>query len=279
MSHAVSNRFVRVLALHLLKNYGAQESHASLILGIYGPPGEGKTFQTDLTLDYLGVKPFYISGAELENPRAGLPAQIVRSAYLAAGTYMAESPGKAAAVVINDVETGIGDWGPSVQYTVNRQTVTGQLMTLADNPTLVDNHRVQRVPIIVTGNDLTTLHGPLRRLGRMQAFRWEPNLAEKAALIRGLFPELQPFHCDALAAEYPDRPVAFFAHVKSIIGDDDLWQQAVDYGPPLAIQLALVDQALPLVPQELSLERIMKVADAIDNLSALEDRGREAMFQ
>ena len=38
-----------------------------------------------------------------------------------------------------------------------------------------DSDLVQRVPIIVTGNDFSTLFAPLIRDGRMSKFYWEPD--------------------------------------------------------------------------------------------------------
>ena len=63
--------------------------------------------------------------------------------------------------------------------TVNNQIVVGTLMNLADNPTRVsigqvwrESDIVSRVPIIVTGNDLSTIWAPLLRDGRMDKYYW-----------------------------------------------------------------------------------------------------------
>ena len=74
-------------------------------------------------------------------------------------------------------------WAPllavNTQVTVNNQMVFGTLMNLCDNPTRVSVGQdwrsadtVQRVPIIVTGNDFSTLWAPLIRDGRMDKFYW-----------------------------------------------------------------------------------------------------------
>ena len=67
----------------------------------------------------------------------------------------------------------------NTQMTVNNQMVVGTLMNLADNPTRVsigqdwrDSDTVNRVPIIVTGNDFSTIWAPLIRDGRMDKFYW-----------------------------------------------------------------------------------------------------------
>lgn len=63
--------------------------------------------------------------------------------------------------------------------TVNNQMVVGTLMNLCDNPTRVsvgqewrESDVVKRVPIIVTGNDFSTIWAPLLRDGRMDKFYW-----------------------------------------------------------------------------------------------------------
>lgn len=70
-------------------------------------------------------------------------------------------------------------WAENTQMTVNNQMVVGTLMNLADNPTRVsigqewrESDIVSRVPIIVTGNDLSTVWAPLIRDGRMDKFYW-----------------------------------------------------------------------------------------------------------
>ena len=44
-----------------------------------------------------------------------------------------------------------------------------------------------RVPIIVTGNDLSTVYAPLIRDGRMQKFLWEPNRDDKLGILQAMF--------------------------------------------------------------------------------------------
>lgn len=70
---------------------------------------------------------------------------------------------------------GIGN----TQMTVNNQIVVGTLMNLSDNPTRVSVGQdwreadvTNRIPIIVTGNDFSTIYAPLIRDGRMDKFYW-----------------------------------------------------------------------------------------------------------
>lgn len=63
--------------------------------------------------------------------------------------------------------------------TVNNQIVVGTLMNLSDNPTRVsvgqdwrESDVTNRIPIIFTGNDFSTIYAPLIRDGRMEKFYW-----------------------------------------------------------------------------------------------------------
>lgn len=67
----------------------------------------------------------------------------------------------------------------NTQMTVNNQIVVGTLMNLSDNPTRVsigqdwrESDVTNRIPIIVTGNDFSTIYAPLIRDGRMEKFYW-----------------------------------------------------------------------------------------------------------
>ncbi|KAH9295814.1 hypothetical protein KI387_039402, partial [Taxus chinensis] len=70
---------------------------------------------------------------------------------------------------INDLDVGAGRMGGTTQYTMNNQMVNATLMNIAYNPTnvqLPDMYNKEdnpRVPIIVTGNDFSTLYAPLIR--------------------------------------------------------------------------------------------------------------------
>lgn len=112
-----------------------------------------------------------------------------------------------------------------MQYTVNRQTVFGELMHLTDYPHLVEGRSVQRVPIVLTGNDFTRLYTPLVRTGRMVSFRWLPTSEEKANIVSRIFPGLSQKECQSLVNFFADEPVAFYAYLRSVLIDDELYRQ------------------------------------------------------
>ncbi|KAF0932746.1 hypothetical protein E2562_012087 [Oryza meyeriana var. granulata] len=106
-----------------------------------------------------------MSAGELESSSAGEQAKLIRQRYREAAETVRK--GKMCALFINDLDAG------ATQYTVNNQMVNATLMNIADSPTNVklpgqysrqDN---PRVPVVVTGNDFSTLYAPLIRDGRM----------------------------------------------------------------------------------------------------------------
>ena len=77
---------------------------------------------------------------------------------------------------------------------VNNQMVTSTLMNLCDHPNTVSTGQnwrsddwIRRVPIIVTGNDLSKLFAPLVRDGRMSKFYWKPTRADLIGIIHQMF--------------------------------------------------------------------------------------------
>lgn len=214
MDHtSIPPRFRFEVELHLVRNLDQSGSASgSLILGIHGPPGEGKTYQTEYVLRQANVEMILISGGQLESGTAGEPSAILRTAYREASAHI--EGGKPAAVLMNDADAAIGSWGEMTQYTVNTQNTITELMHLADYPHRVENSVTQRVPIILTGNDFTRLYGPLCRPGRMDLFEWKLSDDERVAVICSIFPGLTTSDAVQLVGEYPDYHTAFWSSVK-----------------------------------------------------------------
>jgi len=229
----VSERFEKAITLHIVRNLIPESQNLSvpLILGIHGQTGEGKTFQTQLILKKLRVKEFLISGGQLESHAAGKPANLVGDVYTKAGEYVRKGKRDSLAVVlINDIDTGVGNWGEMVQYTVNRQTVFGELMHLVDYPRKVRGKDTQRIPIIITGNDFSKLYKPLIRAGRMVSFQWEATLNEKFVIVSGIFPELSENEIKKFVNDFREQPISFFSHVRVMVFDEMLWEQTKLHG-------------------------------------------------
>lgn len=66
-----------------MKNYISHILNAKvpLILGVWGGKGQGKSFQTELIFQAMGIEPVIMSAGELESERAGEPGKLIRERY------------------------------------------------------------------------------------------------------------------------------------------------------------------------------------------------------
>ncbi|TVQ06541.1 MAG: AAA family ATPase, partial [Leptolyngbya sp. DLM2.Bin27] len=230
MAYYLSPRFIEKLAVHITKNYlNLPEVKIPLLLGVHGRKGEGKTFQCELLYDRMGVEVVHISGGELESPDAGDPARLIRLRYREAAELV-RVRGKMAVLMINDIDAGAGRFDALTQYTVNTQLVNNTLMNIADNPTNVqlpgsyDDTAIQRVPIILTGNDLSTLYAPLIRDGRMDKFYWQPDRSDRIGIVGGIFePDgLSSQDVAMLVDTFPTQAIDFFGAVRAQIYNEQI---------------------------------------------------------
>ena len=232
MSYYISPRFLDKLAVHITKNYLELPGvRVPLILGVHGRKGEGKTFQCELVFDHMQVLTVNMSAGELESPDAGDPARLIRLRYREAAELI-RVRGKMCVLMINDLDAGAGRFDSTTQYTVNTQMVSGTLMNIADNPTDVqlpgsyDSTPLHRVPIIVTGNDFSTLYAPVIRDGRMEKFYWEPDRDDKIGIVSGIFEpdQLSPRDIEQLVDTFPNQAIDFYSALRSRIYDEQIRQ-------------------------------------------------------
>lgn len=230
MSYYIAPRFLDKIAVHITKNFlNIPGIRVPLILGVHGRKGEGKTFQCELAFEKMGVPVTLISGGELESPDAGDPARLIRLRYRETAELI-KVRGKMCVLMINDLDAGAGRFDEGTQYTVNTQLVNATLMNIADNPTDVqlpgsyDANPIRRVPIIVTGNDFSTLYAPLIRDGRMEKFYWEPNRDEKVGIVGGIFAEdgLSSREIEELVDTFANQSIDFFSALRSRIYDEQI---------------------------------------------------------
>ena len=260
----VPPRFLDRVALHVAKNHLADDDGSSssssgafgssaaglgpvpLILGIWGEKGGGKSYTLELCLRALNATPIIMSAGELEDRLAGEPGRLVRERYRKA-SRVASQTGKLACLVINDLDAGAGAFR-ATQRTVNMQMVVGTLMNLCDHPhrasvggEWIESERLRRVPIIVTGNDLSTLYAPLLRDGRMDKFLWAPTREEKIAAVYAVMgggadeegadeegadeegadaSSIRERDVAALVDAFPNQPMDFFGAVHARTVDD-----------------------------------------------------------
>ncbi len=230
MTYYISPRFLDKIAIHFTKNFlHLPNVKVPLILGIHGRKGEGKTFQCELAFKLLGIDPVRLSAGELESPDAGDPSRLIRLRYREAAELV-RVRGRMCALMINDIDAGAGRVDNTTQYTVNTQLVNATLMNIADNPTNVqlpgsyDDRPIRRVPIIVTGNDFSTLYAPLVRDGRMEKYYWEPDRADRIGIVGGIFPELSQRDVMTLVDQFSGQSIDFFGAIRSRLFDEQIRQ-------------------------------------------------------
>lgn len=232
MGQYIAPRFLDKLAVHITKNYlDLPGVRVPLILGIHGRKGEGKSFQCELVFERMGVLAIHMSAGELESPDAGDPARLIRLRYREAAELI-RVRGKMCVLMINDLDAGAGRLDSTTQYTVNTQLVSGTLMNIADNPTDVqlpgsyDSTPLHRVPVIVTGNDFSTLYAPVVRDGRMEKFYWEPDRDDKIGIVKSIFAEdrLPDSDIERLVDRFPNQAIDFFSALRSRIYDEQIRQ-------------------------------------------------------
>lgn len=230
MSYYISPRFLDKIAIHITKNYlDLPGVRVPLILGVHGRKGEGKSFQCELVFKHMGIEPVRMSAGELESPDAGDPVRLIRLRYREAAELI-KVRGKMCVLLINDLDAGAGRVDKFTQYTVNTQLVNGTLMNIADNPTDVqlpgsyDTQPLHRVPIIVTGNDFSTLYAPLVRDGRMEKFYWEPTREDQIGIVSGIFAEddLSRSVIEQLINAFPNQSIDFFSALRSRAYDEQV---------------------------------------------------------
>ena len=103
-------------------------------------------------------------------------------------------------------------------------------MNIADNPTNVqlpgsyEIEPIQRIPIIVTGNDLGTLYAPLTRDGRMEKFFWEPDRDDRIGIVSGIFEvdHLDRHDVEQLVDAFPDQSIDFYGALRSRLYDEQV---------------------------------------------------------
>ena len=219
----VSARFRREIELHLIRNLVRYPlAGTPLLLAIHGAPGTGKSFQLDQILMDLNVTVVPISSADLESDRANDPAKLIRRSYLDLAEKMQMEGIPACAIVINDLDAGLGDWGELVQTTVNRQLVLGELMHLSDRPDAVEGSPNQRVPIFITANDLSKIYAPVTRAGRMKKFHWAPTASELMHILQSVYKDLPQSDVASILERFPDRPITFFVDALNAAIDESI---------------------------------------------------------
>jgi hypothetical protein len=214
----VPDRPSAVIERHLVRNFSGRGPR---LLLLHGPPGEGKSLGLRQVLRDAGVAPYFIHAGELENSTAGVPARRIISVIRKAGRINrraalagVQKHAAPVAVVLEDIDLGMGAVGALVQTTVNTQHVLGTLMQVCDDPGC-------RVPVILTANRPDALHGPLIRSGRAELFSWVLCPRERQEVLAHIFPSLKGPEIRELRDTFRGETVAFFADLAQSVREQD----------------------------------------------------------
>ncbi|RWR75283.1 ribulose bisphosphate carboxylase/oxygenase activase, chloroplastic [Cinnamomum micranthum f. kanehirae] len=228
--------FMDKIVCHIVKNYIAHllNTKVPLILGIWGGKGQGKSFQTELIFQAMGIEPVIMSAGELESEKAGEPGRLIRERYRTA-SQVVQNQGKMSCLMVNDIDAGLGRFG-NTQMTVNNQIVVGTLMNLCDNPTRVsigqdwrESDITQRVPVIVTGNDFSTLYAPLIRDGRMEK---QPDREDIINIVHRMYEKdgITRSEVVSIVDTFPNQALDFYGALRSRTYDRSISKWINDIG-------------------------------------------------
>ncbi|RZR77818.1 hypothetical protein BHM03_00003017 [Ensete ventricosum] len=197
---------------------------------------------------------------------------------------------------IDDLDAGAGRLGGTTQHIVNNQMVSAALMNIADDPTNVqllgmyNKQENARVPIIVSGNDYSTLYAPLIRDGRMEKLSWAPTREDRIGVFTGIFRTDKVPKEDIVKLEdvFPGQSVArvYNDEVRKWIveiGVEKVGKKLVNLleGPPTFDQPKMILDKLMeygnmLVREQENAKRV-KLAGTYLNLAALGDANADAI--
>lgn len=273
MGYYLSPRFLDRLAVHITKNFmDLPGLRVPLILGIHGRKGEGKSFQCELVFEQMGIEPVRMSAGELESPDAGDPVRLIRMRYREAAELI-KVRGKMCVLLINDLDAGAGRMDQTTQYTVNTQLVNGTLMNIADNPTDVqlpgsyDTQPIHRVPILVTGNDFSTLYAPLVRDGRMEKFYWQPSDEDRLGIVQGIFEpdRLSSSVIEQLVNHFANQAIDFFGALRSRVYDEQVrgFIRSIGIGKISTYLVNSPDRQVQIQPSTLTLDHLIALGEAM----------------
>lgn len=178
-------KFRNEILAHIVGVFSSKSNNFPLILGIFGNPGEGKTYMCEQLLSDFCVQRHDFSVGEFENEFSGIPVEKLREKYdKAVKNYVNHQV--YSVLMINDIDTAIGNWGAMYQYTVNTQHIVGELMQISDP----HGNQGARIPIIITGNNFNTIYTPLKRSGRIARFYWKPDQEDLVNIVGAKYTKL-----------------------------------------------------------------------------------------
>jgi len=204
----VPQRFgVRVIS-HIIAPYLKNDAifKSPMFLALVGKAGEGKTAQAIATCSQHGFYVVYCSAANLSgkfesDAKAGME-------LLYRDALKLRKNNKFAVIIIDDFQKSVVNTNEKIEKTINTELLTGYLMNLTERK------GEEKIPIILTANDLTDIYQPLLRFGRTDVFMWEPTQQEKLEIVTQILSIVAGQKViAAFFKEYSQEPISFFAQL------------------------------------------------------------------
>jgi hypothetical protein len=226
----VSERLEMFVLRHIARHYtpALAALRPTRVAVIHGPPGGGKDESVRVTCSRHGVDVIMVAASELagETENAG-PAALTRLGETVHAITARE--GRQIVISLPDFDLGIAARLASTEYTVDSQLLTGALQHLADTGTLRTAQGCV-VPIVMTGNNFSTMRSSLLRPGRAVFFQHVLSLDEKCEIVGRILDTSDQKRVRQLVSAYQKEPIAFFAALRSHALDDDLDLLITRYG-------------------------------------------------
>ena len=213
------------LLVHVVSQYMLQNEFfvPPLYLVIEGPAGEGKTSQTIAVLTQRDIDVLYVSASALSGAHEGDSEGIMNEIYNYA-VYRRKS-GHCIAILIDDFHMSIVNQDSKIEKTINSNLLTGQMMNLADYCA------GEKVPIIMTGNDFSTVYAPLLRSGRADTYCWKPDMKIKGNIIRSIlnpFVKLDEDEFAHFCNKFKRGTISDFVQLRNDLRKEYIWDRIKD---------------------------------------------------
>lgn len=262
--------FFDTVMLHIIKN-ALKALDAPLMLAIQGPKGEGKSRMSREVCSQLGIIVVALPGASLSGIYEKEPLLILREAYLHASALQKERR-TLVALLIDDIDTSIASTYSERRYTVNTQLLNGALMYLCDDPYHIGEQETSRIPLIVTGNDFTSLHEPLTRHGRAQFLDWKPEPAVRTEIVRHMFrsylSKTELAQIERLVNQFEGtaaEPLAFYIAIRGHLYDHLILRDVRTRG---AIDFSALDSLIKRQQPSLTVDDLIAIGESQRNNKA-----------
>ena len=187
------------------------------LLCLAGPFGVGKSCILREICHRIGIDVCDLQASSFESRWAGEPAERIKAAYIAASERQMKM-NVPMTLIVDDVDLALGHFDDFSSGTTNTPHAISALMEIADNPHSVGGQRTDRVPVLMTANDLSKIYGAIRRPGRLRAIRWDPGQEDVFRIARHILRDLlNEKELVALCHLTKTWKVAHYSQLKSLL--------------------------------------------------------------